>query len=237
MNFTKQDALASLYLCQMIGGDTKEKPVGIISSRCTSAAGMVTVDHDLKTVTATFCGSKEPKDFVYDAKSRKVTIGYLSDEPVRVHEGFNEQSLSIHDAMQVVFLKTCNLYPQYTGVISGHSLGKSVGELFALRLRELPDQIRIVTFGGALTGNRQFCDYLRVRVPHNFCFYNEQDIVPKLLRGKFSYEASGMQIELKESKHQGHPVNVAAALFNHDTHRDYWQPISELPGKLNEGIN
>lgn len=249
--FTKQMVLMTLHNCKLVAGDIKEEtgelPVQFqISNPDTSAEAMITVDHDLRIVYLVFKGSKEFKDWVFDSRFHKETIDYspVAGGPVRVHSGFNNAEYSIH---YEVLAKTHSLLienPMYTLMIGGHSLGKSMAELFAYRLfqydalRTAPrTMVYICSFGGAHTGNAAFGYELSNMVHQNIAFYNEKDIVPKLLEGKFNYYRSGTPYKLEDIKGcEGSPANIVAAMVNHDIVRDYELPIKNLNCDLNASI-
>ncbi|MDD5006380.1 MAG: lipase family protein [Candidatus Omnitrophica bacterium] len=239
MNITKQLALATLHQCMRIGGDQtgEEKPV-IIKSKHTDAETTIVIDDDLKIIFCIHSGSDHPKDFILDAKFHKDVIGFFDDKPVKVHCGFSESEYSIHETTVSMLMDAVCRYPSHQIVVGGHSLGGSSAELFGYRMPfELCHNCMIITFGKADTGNENFADALEWRIPHNFRFFNENDLVPKLLAGKFNYAKSGIPIMLKNiSDDRKAAKNIAAAVVNHDTHLDYWLPIQALPCELNEGI-
>jgi hypothetical protein len=239
MIITKQIALHCILCCQKIGGDLGmvEVPENIIKSERTDAEASVLVDHDLRLITVVFKGSKEAKDWVYDMKFHKVTIGYFKDRPVRVHSGFNEQELSIHHEVNEKLYETIKKFPKYTVIGTGHSLGNSLIELFVYRSC-WPFNI-VIGFGGACTGNMAFKDALFNKINKesfiNFIYYNDQ--IPLLLKNEFNYEKAGKIFTLFEFKgNKEHPANHAAFLFGHDTHMNYYIPVRHLPMQLNESV-
>ena len=234
MILTKQIALAALHQCQAISGDKGLALPEVITSEYTSASGAVVVDHDLKIIFVVFKGSKEFKDFVYDAKFHKDTICFVEDKPVRIHCGFSEQELSIKDRVSDVLFDTFVENTEYEVIITGHSLGGSIAEIYAAR--ECDDRTSLITFGKACTGNKVFYDFLEENPHHNFRLYNEKDQIPKWLDGKFKYTHGGIPVELKDVRSEVEPANPLAAIFNHDTVKDYEIAIKALPDNLNERI-
>lgn len=237
MVLTKQLALASLDTCMRISGDSEPMPDEIIKSEYTSAEASVFVDHDLKVIFVTAKGSKEFKDFIYDAKFHKDTIGFVHDKPIRVHCGFSEQELSIGIQLFNYMVDITREHSDYFIVCTGHSLGKSIIELFCFRRLFLKKNKMIITYGGACTGNELFVSELNRICEDNYGFFNEKDVIPKLLEDKFNYVHGGKRIELSDIKgFEGTPANIAAAIFNHDTKRDYYNPINRLSISLNDEI-
>jgi hypothetical protein len=239
MIVTKQITLHCILCCQKIGGDLGmvEVPENIIKSERTDAEASVLVDHDLRLITVVFKGSKEPKDWVYDAKFHKVTIGYFKDRPVRVHSGFNEQELSIHEEVFTLLYQTVKKYPEYHIIGTGHSLGNSLIELFLYRSTLSLDAL--IGFGGACTGNKAFKDALFNRINKksfiNFIYYKDQ--IPLLLKNKFNYEKAGKIFTLFEFKgNKEHPADPTAFFFGHDTQMNYYLPVRHLPMQLNESV-
>jgi hypothetical protein len=238
MIITKQLALHCITQCQNIGGDFNVGiPENIIKSDRTDAEALVVVDHDLKLITVVFKGSKEPKDWVYDAKFHKVTIGYHNDRPVRVHNGFNEQELSIHHEVDATLYETLKKFPKYLVVGTGHSLGNSLIELFVYRSNWTFNAV--LGFGGACTGNIVFKEALAEKMfPDTFInFIYHNDKIPLLLKNKFNYEKAGKLFTLFDVRgDKSRPANKVALLFGHDTQINYYIPIRHLSMKLNERI-
>lgn len=225
MQLTKQLALAVIDKIREFNAQIK--------SNYTDAESMIAIDHDLKHIYCIFCGSDSPKDFILDAKFHKDTIAFINDKPVRVHCGFNESELSIHEQTMSLLVNMQCKYPEYKTIVGGHSLGKSTAELFVYRNFKTKIDI-IVTFGGALTGNQEFANDMKSKRSYckNYRIYNKDDAVPKLLEGKFNYVQTGIPVEIKGAA--GHPDSIAAALFNHDMNRNYKYPISQLPETVQE---
>lgn len=241
MILTKQLLLASLNECQVVSGDKKliNTATFTVNSNCTSATGGVVVDRDLKIIWVAFKGSKEFKDFIYDAKFRRQTVRFNSDDcKVRAHSGFWEQMLSIKDGIDDLLKKTMIEHPNYSVAITGHSLGGGIASCYSVASSYVKKDSIMITFGSPAPGNEEFKNFVLYKVGHVFRVFNERDLVPKLLNvfGD-KYHHVGYEIELSDKRRGGvAPANIAAGMVNHDTIIDYEMPIQAMAEKLNDEI-
>lgn len=233
MIIKKSDIIRTIDLCRTIGMK-KMHPALVIRSEKTTAEGAVIVHLDEKIIYNVIAGSNDPVDWVYDAKFHKDTIGFYEDKKIRVHCGFNESELSIHDAMEERLLDALKNHPDFTVIFGGHSLGGPSIELFYYRFPyEIASRALIFTFGSPCTGNELFCKLIEekqrklYRIPI-VRFFHRDDFVVRLLENKFNYRHCGIPVELK-SMNSNSPDNRIAGEFNHDLY-DYRLSIqSELP--------
>jgi hypothetical protein len=155
------------------------------------------LDHCL---VVAFRGSKDPVDFVQDAKFELAEYIWLHNKPVvEVHAGFLEDFQAIGgpvvDRVKSLFAGSGAGRPIY---VTGHSLGGALAVLCALELvREKIPVTGVYTFGQPRVGNRAFADLYDARLAdRTWRLVNANDLVPRLPGRLLGYRHCGQEILL-----------------------------------------
>ncbi|KAI9031032.1 Alpha/Beta hydrolase protein [Phycomyces nitens] len=124
--------------------------------------GYILRDDKNQNINVVYRGSNSVKNFVSDFQTDK--IDYPPVKGTQVHRGFYDSYLDVADLVVPVVQQEIELHPDYTFVITGHSLGAAVAILSALDLYQKdmrfgPDNMKIYTFGGPRVGDPEFAYY------------------------------------------------------------------------------
>ncbi|KAL0080618.1 lipase [Phycomyces blakesleeanus] len=124
--------------------------------------GYILRDDNNKVINIVYRGSNSLKNFISDFQTDK--IDYPPVRGTQVHRGFYNSYLDVADLVVPVAQQEIELHPDYSFVVTGHSLGAAVAILSALDLYQKdtrfgPDNMRIYTFGGPRVGDPAFAYY------------------------------------------------------------------------------
>lgn len=189
----------------------------------TDAEALVTMVRD--GVAVAFKGSKEPEDFIQDAKFEMETLAFVRHNAAapcaaKVHRGFLEDfdALNVAVVSQVkTSLQTfARVSPQPKIYITGHSLGGALAILCALEFaRQKLPVAAVITFGQPRVGNKAFAtiynhtvltprqDFEKFTTLEDITFHviNADDPVPLFPPLLFGYRDEGNEIFLPRHAH------------------------------------
>lgn len=140
--------------------------------------GYVAVDTVREEIVVAFRGSSSLRNWMADLDFVQVSCDYT--EGCLVHDGFkdswNEVSANIIKYVKQAFAT----YPDYTLVVTGHSLGAAVGTLAVVELRNLGYASDLYTYGSPRVGNLAFAKYVTSQAGAEYRATHFDDPVPRL---------------------------------------------------------
>ncbi|KAA1471862.1 alpha/beta-hydrolase [Dentipellis sp. KUC8613] len=194
VRFAKFSSAVYQLICPRPLGSTL---VESFTSLITDAHGFVARDDETKEIVVAFRGSKDLEDLL-TADGNVILIPYESPgvqlnstEPVEVHAGFLISFNSIARTAIGVVQDQLESYPNYTVVVTGHSLGGAIASLASVSFRvHFPSaHIRLFTFGQPRTGNPGYADVVGKLLGHNNVYraVHTWDGVPTILPESWGY--------------------------------------------------
>lgn len=110
-------------------------------------------------------------------------LPYADCNACSIHSGFatgwSERRSTVLAAVSTALLA----HPDYSIVVTGHSLGAAVGTLAAVELRSLNHSVDVYTYGSPRVGNEAFAEFVTSQSPaqgENFRMTHVNDPVPQL---------------------------------------------------------
>lgn len=97
--------------------------------------GYVAVDTVREEIVVAFRGSSDLRNWIADLDFIQVSCDYTDD--CYVHDGFKESWEEVSEYCFEYVEQAFTSYPNYTLVVTGHSLGAAVGTLAVVELRNL----------------------------------------------------------------------------------------------------
>jgi len=162
-----------------------------------------------KYVAIAFRGSKSMEDWTNNIKISKVKFGSNVYQPAddmpnnaKVHRGFNQALFadSLPERVKTVVSYVLSMNPGYRVLVTGHSLGGSVGTLFGtyLALENSNVPIQVLNFGCPKIGNQTFKNWVESSIPNLsiWRFVYNDDVIPNLMPERWNYYHVGFYIHL-----------------------------------------
>lgn len=136
---------------------------------------------DLNTLVIAFRGSREPRDFIMDAKFLvKHFWSPACDDSAaaraKVHRGFQSGVVAVRDEIVASVRHAARI------IVTGHSLGGARAILLAAWLRKMGLPVTdVITFGAPRVGNAAFASFYNAQLhDHTIRFEAQGDAVPWL---------------------------------------------------------
>ncbi|KAI0279341.1 Alpha/Beta hydrolase protein [Russula aff. rugulosa BPL654] len=204
--FAKYSSAVYQFLCPRPLGNSL---VQSFSNVLTHAHGFVVRDDRRQEIVVAFRGSHELADMVTDGNLVLIPLvsrGIEKNNTASVHAGFLISYNSVRAVVVHVVRDQLLAFPNYTVVISGHSLGGSLASIAAVSVKSnIPSAaVRLFTYGQPRTGNAAYADLVEYIVGSNNIF-----------RGKFPSSA--------RAQFDGVPTMVPENLGYHHHAHEYWQ--------------
>lgn len=145
--------------------------------------GFVGVDPSRSQVVVSFRGTQSIRNWVANVD---ITTDDCDDLPVssdsdcKIHSGFNEAYNQVKESMFTFIANASSTYPNYTLVVTGHSLGGAVGTIAAANLRAQGYPCDLYTFGSPRVGNEDFVNFVNDQEGSEFRVTHLDDPVPRL---------------------------------------------------------
>lgn len=124
------------------------------------------------TIYVSFRGSESIRNWIDNLDAKLTTYPLCSN--CEVHQGFYEAEQDSIDDVKKEVQRLKKLYPSYSVVVTGHSLGAALATLTALDLLSAGvSPIRMFNYGSPRVGNDEFAEYAsnklsdRSRVTHH----------------------------------------------------------------------
>ncbi|KAI0047903.1 alpha/beta-hydrolase [Auriscalpium vulgare] len=164
VRYAKYSSAVYQFICPHPIGNTL---VDTFSNHFTHAHGFVVRDDDRKELIVAFRGSQQLQDMVTDSN---LVLAPLSSHGVppetaassSVHAGFMIAYNSVSRTVISAVREELDVYPDYTVIVTGHSMGGSLASIASLSLKvNLPEaNVRLFTYGQPRTGDSGFADLL-----------------------------------------------------------------------------
>lgn len=131
----------------------------------TGMEGFVGVDPVQSAIVLGLKGSNSVRNWITDAIVVPTSCGdTINIDDCKVHAGFNEAWRNIATNATALIDAALATYPDYTVVVTGHSLGAGVANVAAANLRvyyaNTTTMVDLYTYGSPRTGNEAFVDFL-----------------------------------------------------------------------------
>lgn len=198
--FAKYSSAVYQFLCPRPLGNSL---VQSFSNVLTHAHGFVVRDDRRREIVVAFRGSHELANMVTDGNLVLIPLvsrGIEKNNTALVHAGFLISYNSVRAVVVHVVRDQLLAYPNYTVVISGHSLGGALASIAALSVKSnFPSAaVRLFTYGQPRTGDAAYADLVEDIVGRNNIF-----------RAVHTWD--------------GVPTMVPETLGYHHHAREYWQ--------------
>lgn len=131
----------------------------------TGMEGFVGVDPVQSAIVLGLKGSNSVRNWITNGVITLTDCGNTIDtDDCKVHAGFNEAWLNIATDATALIDAAVAAHPNYTVVVTGHSLGAAVANVAAANLRAYfagtTTMVDLYTFGSPRTGNGAFVEFL-----------------------------------------------------------------------------
>lgn len=136
------------------------------------------VDTVREEIVVAFRGSSSLRNWMADLDFIKVSCDYTAG--CKVHDGFKVSWDDISEACFALVEEAFSTYPDYTLVVTGHSLGAAVGTLAAVELRNKGYACDLYTYGSPRVGNLAFVEYVTSQAGAEYRATHYDDPVPRL---------------------------------------------------------
>lgn len=163
VRFTKYSSAVYQLFCPKPLGNT------LVASFLHGNKGFVARDDDRHEIIIAFRGSLDPIDALKDISIRLVPLnspGIANVGRARVHTGFMIAYNLVAKTVIDIIDRQLALFPDYSIVVTGHSLGGAIASLCALSLQgTYPDaNLKLYTFGQPRTGDADFAQLVESRI-------------------------------------------------------------------------
>jgi predicted lipase len=145
------------------------------------------IDNKEKEIIVVIRGSDDFEDWKYNMKYSKIKTKYG-----KVHKGFWELSFVIYEC----FAKKIEDIFGYKIIIIGHSLGATLGQLFALDIFGWAKSIEIITAGSPRVFNRKASKYFNKHIKNHYRIVNGGDLITHLPPCFFGYKHTKNKIQI-----------------------------------------
>ena len=167
------------YLTRTYNGpSTGFKPVVAIDEKTYDTQGFVGYLSAQKKIYVVFRGSTSITDWLEDLSELLCSSDYCNG--CSVHCGFQETEKKAFPLVLDAVLKVHSMFPDYSIVVTGHSLGAAVGTLVTLDLlaSKLGVPISLHNFGCPRIGNTNFATFASNAISDKTRNTHYKDIVP-----------------------------------------------------------
>lgn len=147
--------------------------------------GYVALDNVRKEIVVAFRGSSGLRNWIADLTFLLVPCDYTTG--CAVHTGFKIAWESIREYTLGFVKSALAEYPDYTLVVTGHSLGAAVGTLAVIELRDMGYACDLYTYGSPRVGNLALVKYVTDQVGAEYRATHFEDPVPRLPPILFGY--------------------------------------------------
>jgi len=192
---------------------------GFVTTQIVTSLGelaYVGYNKDYQQILAVFRGSTDIVNWINNMDAVLVDYPYCTG--CQVHEGFYDTWKSVKVGVMNEVYRLHKLYPSYSIVVSGHSLGAAVATLAGVDIyKNVSSTVYSWTLGSPRVGNPAFADWYTPYsgVVHNQRITNNKDVVPHM-----PSELEGFRHVPQESWEQKTPVIfiLCSATNGEDSH-------------------
>lgn len=132
-----------------------------------------------KNIYVAYRGSSSLRDWInnVDTKVEK----YPNCTNCEVHVGFYQAESAVIDTVKHYVNKLLTQYPDYSVVVTGHSLGGALATLTSMELtRNTTRPVRLINFGSPRVGNKEFAVFASKLIKERYRVTHYRDMVPHL---------------------------------------------------------
>lgn len=151
----------------------------IIYDSDTDLQGFIGILPSTQNIYVVFRGSSSVKNWVEDFEIKKVEYTTFPECNCSVHKGFYDSTLHIlNDALYSIYslLKTYH----YDIIVTGHSYGAAVCQLFSMELLAKNIQSQVYNFGQPRVGDMDFAYFVNDHLFNLWRFTHNKDLVPHI---------------------------------------------------------
>ena len=140
---------------------------------------------EINTVFASFRGSSNIQNWIDDIQIEHHCI----NEPANicVEAGFYKLFEELYSYISQEIYTLCQKYETNNLLLTGHSMGASIGTLFAYNFSKANYNVTLVTFGSPRVGNYEFVEDFASKNVASFRITHYHDIVPHLPQYNLNY--------------------------------------------------
>ena len=151
----------------------------IIHDYNTDIQGYVGFLQSAKTIYAVFRGSSSIRNWINDFEVKKVDYLTFPDCGCKVHKGFYKSTVGILNETVSAIDKLKKEY-DYDIIITGHSYGAAVAQLFAMELASLNIESSVYNFGQPRIGDYDYSVFVNSKLTNMWRIVHNADIVPHI---------------------------------------------------------
>jgi len=169
-----------IYPTMKIGGPANDFILtNTIYDKKTDILGFVGILHSSKTIYVVFRGSSSIMNWVDDFEIKKVKYTTYLPECLecKIHYGFYNSALSIKNETIDAVGNLNKLYPSYSVICTGHSLGAAIAQVISMELNR--DEIRsiVYNFGQPRVGDINYSMFVNKKIREFWRFTHNRDMV------------------------------------------------------------
>jgi Lipase (class 3) len=186
------------YPTMKIGGPANDFILtDIIYSKKTDILGYIGILHSSTTIYVVYRGSSSLLNWLDDFEIKKVPYDTFSQECIdcKVHYGFYQTALSVRNQTVSSVIKLKNLYPNYSIICTGHSLGAAIAQLISMEFSKIDIKTSIYNFGQPRIGEKNYAMFVNKHIEDLWRFTHNKDTVVHLpLKKELDYYHSCVEI-------------------------------------------
>ncbi|KAE8343091.1 putative feruloyl esterase A [Aspergillus arachidicola] len=134
---------------------------GKIYNAETDINGWVLRDDSRQEIITVFRGTGSDTNLQLDTNYTQAPFDTLPQcSGCAVHGGYYVGWISVKDQVEGLIQQQASQYPDYSLVVTGHSLGASMAAITAAQLSATYNNITVYTFGEPRTGNQAYASYV-----------------------------------------------------------------------------
>ncbi|ROW06221.1 hypothetical protein VMCG_04595 [Cytospora schulzeri] len=177
-----EDTVGALVTCEDGCPDVMANGATVVGTVPNTTAlnleGYVAVDTVREEIVVAFRGSSSVRNWMADLDFILVPCDYT--EGCWIHDGFKDSWDEVSEYAFDLVKEAYASYPDYTLVVTGHSLGAAVGTLAAVELRNLGYACDLYTYGSPRVGNLAFVEFVTSQAGAEYRVTHYDDPVPRL---------------------------------------------------------
>ncbi|KAI9754304.1 MAG: hypothetical protein M4579_004768 [Chaenotheca gracillima] len=202
----------------------------------TDTTGFVAIDNTNKLVVLSFRGSTSVRSFITDGEflqgASDLCLGCLA------HKGFYLAWQEIKGTVLPAIKSAAQANPDFTVIVTGHSLGGAIADFAAAELRKAGQAATLYTFGAPRVGNDILSRFL-TNQGNNYRVTHTDDPVPKLpplalgfthLSPEYHIESGDDTVSASNINEYTGTINLSGNTgtggFDVNAHLHYFGPIS-----------
>ena len=150
-----------------------------IYSKKTDMLGFTGIIHNTKTIYVIFRGSSSLLNWIDDIEIRKVPYKTFLPEcqNCKVHNGFYRTTISVKNKTIDSILTLKKIYPRYSVICTGHSLGAAIAQLMCMELNKVGIYSSVYNYGQPRVGEINYSKFVNKKMRNFWRFTHNRDIV------------------------------------------------------------